>query len=67
MIILVPRAHDPSSISTDMRRALTLSANQIFSVLTNESESRGLEVLEAARGLHSWRRPEGSRPMETRM
>ena len=29
--------------------------------------NRGLPVLEAARGLDSWRRPEGSRPLGTRM
>ena len=29
--------------------------------------NRELPVLEAARGLDSWRRPKGSRPLETRM
>ena len=29
--------------------------------------NHGLPVLEAARGLDSWRRPEGSRPLGTRM
>ena len=33
----------------------------------NESVNHGLPVLEAARGLDSWRRPEGSRPLGTRM
>ena len=38
-----------------------------FVIFDNESVNRGLPVLEAARGLHSWRRLEGSQPLGTRM
>ena len=36
-------------------------------IFDNESVNRGLPVLVAARGLDSWRRPEGSRPLGTRL
>ena len=38
-----------------------------FVIFDNESVNRGLPVLEAARGLDSWCRPEGLRPLGTRM
>ena len=38
-----------------------------FVIFDNEYVNRGLPVLETARGLDSWRRPEGSRPIGTRM
>ena len=38
-----------------------------FVIFDKVSVNRGLPVLEAARGLDSWRRPEGSQPLGTRM
>ena len=77
--ILVPRGRDPSGLRQELR---PLAAPNFwacaecsfcvfqpirFVIFDNEFVNRGLLVLEAARGLDSWRRPEGPRPLGTRM
>ena len=77
--ILVPRGRDPSGFRQESRPMAPPNfwacAEYSFCVFRpirfvtfdNESVNRGLPVLETARGLDSWRRPEGSRPLGTRM
>ena len=76
LIILVPRARDPSGLHQGSRTltvpnfwALALTCTGFsfcifkpirFVRFDNESVNRGLAVLEAERGLDSWRRAEGS-------
>ena len=77
--ILVPRGRDPSGLRQESRplavpNFLACVENPFgvfqpikFVRFDNESVNRGLPVLEVARGLDPWCRPEGSRPLGTRM
>ena len=69
--ILVPRGRDPSGLRQELRPLAAPNFGVFqpirFVIFDNESVNRGLPVLEAARGLDSWCRPEGSRPLGTRM
>ena len=78
-IILVPRGSNPSGLRQELRplaasntRSLrfTDSLSNMINLIgwtTQNKYSAHAQKLGSARGLDSWRRPEGSRPLRTRM
>ena len=78
-LILDPRGHDPSGLRQESRPLaasktgsprFTDSLSNMTNLIgckTQDEYSAHAQKLGASRGLDSWRRPEGSRPLGTRM